>query len=44
VISGGVGDIRATPDRMTGVLNDFSANAEKLVQEYDEALKAIAPR
>ena len=43
LLSGTLGDVRANPDLMAGLLNEMDGNARSLLQEYDRALKALPP-
>ena len=44
LLAGSLGDLRANPDLMTGLLHQLEENALRLTQEYDQALKALSTR
>jgi len=44
LLAGSMGDLRANPELMTGLLHELEENALRLQQEYDRALKALPAR
>ena len=41
LLSGTLGDVRGNPQLMIGLLNEMNGNAQRLLQEYERALKAL---
>ena len=41
LLSGTLGDVRANPELMAGLLNEMNGNAGRLAREYQRALKAL---
>ena len=41
LLSGTLGDVRGNPQLMTGLLNEMDDNAQRLVREYERALKVL---
>jgi hypothetical protein len=44
VLGGAMGDLRANPDLMLGLLNELDDHARRLVNEYDAAVKVLSER
>ena len=42
LLSGTLGDVRANPDLMAGLLGEMNGNAGRLAREYQAALKALS--
>jgi type II secretory pathway pseudopilin PulG len=42
LLGGTLGDVRDNPELLAGLLNEMDGNAQRLLREYDRALKALA--